>query len=261
MLATPHTGSFAAVQAFRGTYPLVRRIASLDHSHSAEDLAARVFCGFTSLYHLLPAPGPGCPLDLLEAASWPTQGPRPDPLLLAAARTLPAALAPADERFTQIAGTGEDTVTGLERHGDEFRYGRSRDGDGTVPLARACLPGVPTRFASGVRHGELQKDTAVIEAVVDLVGSGRTTRLAAAPQRSPASLPAAVGAPLRFVTDADLRRTLTAKIDWAALTAAERSLFLDRLSAPPEADPADSATSPGTVPRDVTPLGPGISGA
>ena len=36
-LGTPHGGSFAPVQAVRGVYPLVRRLAQLDPVHSPED--------------------------------------------------------------------------------------------------------------------------------------------------------------------------------------------------------------------------------
>lgn len=226
-VGTPHGGSFAPVQAFRGTYPVVRRIASLDPVHSAEELATGVFSGFPSLYDLLPHPGPGCEVDLFEPRNWPTQGPRPDFQLLAAARSLPGKLAAADERFRIVAATGEPTVTGIERERDEFRYRSNLVGDGTVPLAYACLEGVPTRFVSGVRHGDLAKHGPVIEAVCELLETGDTEKLDSAPTFPTLSLTS--------ITDAELRRTALAKIDWATLTPLERTRFLDTLSAPPAA--------------------------
>ena len=54
LLGTPNCGSFAAVQAVRGTYAVVRRLAQLAARASAEELAAQVFNTFPSLYDLLP---------------------------------------------------------------------------------------------------------------------------------------------------------------------------------------------------------------
>ena len=226
MLGTPHGGSFASVQAFRGTYPLVRRIASLDHAHTAEQLAAEVFTSFASLYDLLPAVGPGCARDLFGAAAWPREV-RLDPELLSRARSTRGDLAPADERCAVIAGTGEETVTQLEWEPEQFRYHSSYAGDGTVPLARACLDGVAIRYATGVRHGALARDDGVIDAVCDLLVSGDTRALSAAP---PAHAPGG-----RSMTDEELRRTRLTKVDWASLTPEERTVFLDTLSAPADA--------------------------
>ena len=46
MLGTPNAGSLAAVQALRGTYSVVRKIAMLDLRHDAEYLARNVFASF-----------------------------------------------------------------------------------------------------------------------------------------------------------------------------------------------------------------------
>ncbi len=42
-LGAPHGGSLAAVQALRGTCPVVCRLAAIDPKHSAEDLSRDVF--------------------------------------------------------------------------------------------------------------------------------------------------------------------------------------------------------------------------
>ena len=70
MLGTPNQGSFASVQALRGTYPFVRRMSRLDRKHSAEYLAAKVFNTFPGLYHMLPSrrlKG----MNLLDPRDWP----------------------------------------------------------------------------------------------------------------------------------------------------------------------------------------------
>jgi hypothetical protein len=228
-LGTPHGGSFAPVQAFRGTYPLVRRIASLDPLHTAEVLAARVFSGFPSLYHLLPQRGVGCELDLFDPAAWPGTGPGPDAALLAASRRFQGTLPRADARLRVIAASGEPTVTGIEREGDEFRYHSSGAGDGTVPVAFAQIEGVATGYVSGVRHGDLARNDTVIEAVCELIDTGRSARLASAPAAG------TVGP--SSITDAELRRTLLTKIDWGRLTPQARADFVENLSAPAERPP------------------------
>src|SRR6185312_7900580 len=53
LLGTPNSGSYAPVQALRGVYAVVRKIARLAApDQSAETLAAEVFSTFPSLYHL-----------------------------------------------------------------------------------------------------------------------------------------------------------------------------------------------------------------
>ena len=49
-LGAPNEGSFAPVQALRAAYPTVRKIASLDHRNSAEELARTVFLTLPGLY-------------------------------------------------------------------------------------------------------------------------------------------------------------------------------------------------------------------
>src|SRR5689334_25379001 len=93
LLGTPNTGSFAPVLARRGVYAVVRKIARLSHTQTAESLATDVFSTFPSLYHLLPTcPGESGP-DFFDAATWPTNGPQPNGPLLSRAREVIAGLA------------------------------------------------------------------------------------------------------------------------------------------------------------------------
>lgn len=225
LLGTPNCGSFAAVQALRGTYAVVRKLACLAHQTSAESLATEVFNTFPSLYELLPW-GP-CRVaggDLFDARNWPATGPRPRAALLEAARATQRQLAPPDERFAVIAGVGAETVTRLRRRSGQFLYTLTRGGDGTVPLASALLPGVPSAYARAA-HSDLTRDAVVAAAVVDLLRSGRTRRLPARP--------AGAARASAQLSDARLRRTHAEKVDWAALTPTERRVFLENLNDPP----------------------------
>ncbi len=222
LLGTPNLGSFAPVQALRGTYAVVRKIARLVETQSPEMLAAEVFSTFPSLYHLLPACEVSRKLDFFDPASWPSEGPQPQADLLARARAL--VLAPADERFAVIVGAGQETVTSVRRRGGEFQYTITRQGDGTVPTACAVLPGASTYYTS-VAHSELARDGAVAQAITEVLHTGRTQRLAS-------RLARASTAEAR-ITDSELRRTHNEKVDWAHLEPDDRRIFLQTLNEPP----------------------------
>jgi hypothetical protein len=224
-LGTPHRGSFAAVQALRGTYAVVRKVARLAVRDSAESLAQEVFSTFPSLYDLLPAGDEGGGADLLDASAWPASAPQPRRELMQAARAARAQLAPPDERFLSIVGVGQETVTAIARRTDEFVYTLTRQGDGTVPATSAVLPAVRTAYAQ-VAHSDLTRDPRVAAAVVDLLRRGTTARLPGRwTGRSRAST---------RVSDSQLRRSHVQKVDWAALTPEERRLFLQSLNEPPQ---------------------------
>lgn len=224
LLGTPNGGSFAAVQALRGTYAVVRKVARLVASASAETLTTEVFSTFPSLYDLLPSAEGAAGADLLDPALWPRAGPRPRAELMHASRAARAAFAPADERFTTIAGVGQETVTAVARRGDEFVYTLTRHGDGTVPTASATLAGA-RGFYARVAHSDLTRDPRVAAAVADLLKTGRTARLS---QQLRSASRACVQ-----VSDRQLRRSHADKVDWAALTPEQRRLFLENLNEPP----------------------------
>ncbi|MBS0365963.1 MAG: alpha/beta fold hydrolase [Proteobacteria bacterium] len=224
LLGTPNHGSFAAIQALRGTYAVVRKIARLALRSSAEDLAAQVFNTFPSLYDFLPDRDGGAGMDLFDAGNWPVSGPQPRPALLAAASTARAQLAPVDERFTAIAGIGQVTATGVARRGDDFVYTLTRAGDGTVPAASAAPRGVRTLYVRAA-HSDLTRDWRVAQAVAGVLrGEARTALAARWRNRSRARAQ---------VSDNQLRASHTGKVDWGAFTAQERRSFLENLNEPP----------------------------
>ena len=225
LLGTPNSGSYAPVQALRGVYAVVRKIARLAaREQSAESLAADVFRTFPSLYDLLPVTTNDSGLDLFDVSAWPDSGPRPDVPLLTNARSLASRLADADERFINVIGVGQETVTRAIRRRDEFIYTITRHGDGTVPRSCAELPGARTYYTS-VAHSELGRDAAVAHAVADLLDTGKTLRLQT--HRS------SRGKAEARISDHALRRTHTGKVDWVHMTPDARQAFLRELNEPP----------------------------
>jgi hypothetical protein len=225
LLGSPNFGSFATIQALRGTYAVVRKLARLATEASAEFLAEEIFTTFPSLYQMLPAASCSNGADLFDASAWPRSGPQPNAALLEHARTVQSRLAQADARFASIVGVGQETVTCVRRRADDFVYTITRHGDGTVPAISAALPGAPAYYAP-VAHSDLTRDRVVAGAVVDLLRKGSTRRL-------PTKWTSASRAEAR-ITDRQLRRTHAQKVEWAALEPEERRIFLQNLNEPPK---------------------------
>lgn len=221
LLGTPNAGTYAPVQALCGTYPSVRKIAMLDLKHSPEYLAKSVFSTFPGLYQLLPARDPKARVDIYDPRAWPRSASRPDRKLLTQARSARDALAPPDDRFRQIVGIGQETIVDIHAATGGFGYDLANAGDGTVPLASARLPGVPTWYSTEV-HGSLPNNTQVIHCVQELIRSGRSNRL---PQRWRAGRRAH-----RIVDDKVLRAQFETKIDWRKLDSAGRERLMLQFS-------------------------------
>jgi pimeloyl-ACP methyl ester carboxylesterase len=219
-LGAPHGGSYAPVQAIRGVYPLVRRLAQIDPLHSAEALAREVFSSFHSMYQLLPLDGA---LDLIDSRNWPSTGPQPNATLLDRVPML--RLGGPDARISAIAGFGFETAVNVTRIEEDFFYRFDFAGDGTVPTARATLEGCEAWYCN-VAHNELMRSPVVHAAACELL-------LDAAPKLAGAP-PVLRGNPSGS-SDSELRRLFVDKIDWAQLDPAQRSQFLDSLNSAPRA--------------------------
>ena len=213
MLGTPNQGSFAPVQALRGTYPFVRKMSALDRKHSPEYLAQNVFSTFPGLYHMLPTPQRIKGMDLFDVRGWPADGAAPSALLLAQAARARAGCARVDSRMVHIIGVNQETVIGLRRLGKGFEYTMDRNGDGTVPLKLARLPRLECYFVDEA-HADLANNPRVIQAVIDLIRRGRTDELPRRWRARPGVM--------RRINDAQLCREGNEKIDWRRLTPAQR---------------------------------------
>ena len=224
MLGTPNHGSVGAVQALRGTYSVVRKLAMLDLEHDAEFLASEVFSSFPGVHELLPSGKRAGSFDLFSQAMWPTQGPGPNAALLRAAAGLGDRLAPADARFHVVVGCNRITATRVALRDDDFEYTYSLRGDGTVPIELARLDGARHRYVD-CDHSDMPLSDRVIAGTIDLLKTGRTRRFAATP-RIRRNI-------RRRVRDAELRREYQGKVDWPQMTPEQRRLFLDTLNEPP----------------------------
>jgi len=230
-LGTPNRGAFVAIQALRGTYPLIRRLAMLDLLHDAEELARSVLTTFPGLCELLPSASACKNFDPFDTADWP-KGPGPAAGLLANAQRAIETLPPPDERFRLIVGFGQDTVLGVKRLGQRLEFGRGLAGDGTVPLALAHWPGLPTWYVEE-SHGALPGNGEVARAVVDLAKGDTTTAL-------PHVLPRRRGVPTLWEDDTR-GAPPAAKIAWSDLTERQQREFLREFIA--VADPAAGTLS------------------
>ncbi len=223
-IGSPNHGSFAPVLAMRGVYPSVRKLAALDRRHSAEDLARIVFRTLPSLHELLPDPERTPGLDLFDAANWPAGPLRPDPGLLEAAAAARRHWPDSDPRCLHIIGVRQETVTGLQLKAAGFQYTVTKEGDGTVPLALAAMPGVPAWYAAE-KHGGLPNNGQVISAVADLLRDGTTQRLPtrARTLRQP---------PHRRLTETAMRRVAAHKVRWQDLSPDARRRLLEPVVSP-----------------------------
>lgn len=221
MVGTPNFGSYAPLQALRGTYPFVRKVALLDLAHTPEYLAERVFHTFPGLYQLLPPRNRLRGANLYARSGWPTSGPQPNLELLARIAPVRAALAPADSRMLQIVGINRSTIVAVRRRAAGFEYEFGGEGDGTVSIASASLPKLGT-FYVDEWHGNLANNPAVIRAIIELIRRGRTAALPALPTRVRSK-------PLR-IDDAAFSAADGPKIDWRRLSKAQRAAALANLN-------------------------------
>jgi hypothetical protein len=206
------------VQAVRGVYPLVRRLAQLDPRHSAEALSRDVFSSFHSLYQMLPRDAQP---DLIDPRNWPRSGPQPNATLLARAPLFDPG--GADARIEAIAGHGFLTNIAVAHVDGEFWYRYGYGGDGTVPQARAALPGCGAWYCA-VAHNELPRSPLVHAALAALLADRTPLLDASPPERHDAPISA---------SDSQLREQLTRKLDWTHMDSMQRRAFLDSLNSPP----------------------------
>ena len=223
-LGAPNHGSYAPVLALRGVYPTVRKLAAIDRRHTAEDLARIVFRTLPALHELLPDPAIAGGHDLFDVNSWPNDALRPDPLRLLAARKERERWPATDDRCLAIAGVRQDTVTSLVAAGDEFDFGLTPQGDGTVPLALAVRPGERAWYV-GEKHGGLPNNGRVIAGVVDLLRTGETKRLSASASRARSRV-------VRQVSETVLRRVAPHKVKWQHLSPDARRRLLEPVVSP-----------------------------
>jgi len=230
-LGAPNDGSFAPLQALRAVYPTVRKIASLDRMHTAEQLAREVYHTLPGIYQMLPSAANPSEPDLFDPSGWPADELAPDPQLLARARKVRGRLPAANDRCNTIVGFGQDTVVSVAQQERGFQYEFRAEGDGTVPLARAQWADAATWYVNE-NHGALTKNDLVLAAVAEILKTGDTRRLRT-------TVPKAAEVASRTVTEDELRAVALRKVQWDALSLDSRRRILDPVLSPEFLAPAD----------------------
>lgn len=181
MLGTPNRGSYDIPMLLLGKERTARMLALLDMTAS-QDEHLDIISKFPGVLDLLPDGDGG---DYFSAALWRDlfkaagrAGPRPDAAALTRAkafrqRLVATAYDPA--LMTYIAGQAP-TIDGVEMEGGKVVVRRTQRGDGRVLWRTGAPNGVATYYAQAA-HGDLPRDPAVLDAIIDLLRTGETRRL------------------------------------------------------------------------------------
>lgn len=188
MLGTPNRGSFAIPLTLSGAEKVVQLLAKADLHHSLEELLAIVGT-FPGMYQMLPSALVDLDDDhkkLFDVESWGTL-PARAPLLAKAdkfLRDLDVVIDP--QRLLYVAGVNRETPAKIRIDAaGKFSYRQTLDGDGRVPHELGLLEGVTTYWVDEV-HGDLAKNGQVLDAITELLQTGKTAVL---PTTKPAKPP------------------------------------------------------------------------
>jgi hypothetical protein len=189
MLGTPNRGSFAIPLTLTGAEKVVRTLDRADLRHNLQALLA-ILGSFPGVYQMLPSAAVDLDddhLKLFEAGSW---GPVPirEPLLARGRSFLERLHTVIDpQRLLYVAGCNRPTPfkVRVEAAG-RFSYRETLDGDGRVAHRLGLLEDVTTYWVDEI-HGDLAKNGQVLDAISELLRTGKTTAL---PTTKPPTAPA-----------------------------------------------------------------------
>src|SRR5262245_35969147 len=234
MLGTPNFGSFAPIQAVRGQYSIVNKIAFIDIRHSKEDLA-KIFCTFPGLCEMIPSPEKYVQ-NLFDLSSWPADGTHPDKAALAAALKTQRQLPTDYDELYIVAGVDQETVVEAAVTNNEFTYTTSLAGDGTVPLQCVLLPSAKQTYYVAESHGSMPNNADVERAVDAILATGETSVL-------PTKYEARRAGPMRILRERDLVAPPYQGNRGRALSVAEKRKLIEEVAAP-DVVPIDGAAQP-----------------
>lgn len=217
MLGTPNHGSHEAVRWLTGHNPTQARISLLDITHNTDEIVD-IVNRFPGLLELLPFAGEGDTPDFAQPTLWrdlkrqlsagwsPAGG---DALIQArCTRDFLDRAESQPSHMIYVAGCQPATVMDyrLVDYREPWLAGRKRlefiatgEGDGTVTWRSGLLPGVKTWYVADTAHDELCTKKRAFPGYLDLLMTGATTRLPAAP---PAGTRAENGVPVQFILPA-----------------------------------------------------------
>lgn len=183
LLGSPLGGSYAPMEAVAGEYETIRKLATVSVRNNLADLR-RMCATIPGLIDMLPNPAIFEDAAVLYTQSvWP-DGLAPAQRWLDQSRNLKPALlnSPLLERTTLLVSLGHGTVCSLvTKNGAVTRGPKTGIGDGTVPGKCAAIPGVPA-FKVDNEHGSIPSDPKAIQAVVDLIRTGKCSLPAVQPK-------------------------------------------------------------------------------
>ena len=235
MLGTPNRGSFAIPLTLSGSEKILKALAIGDIHHSMKQLLA-IIGSFPGLYQMLPSPLADLGADedhkkLYDVASWgalPAKAPhlaRADAFM----RDLDKVIDP--DRLLYVAGYDRETPVGIRIESPgKFSYRKSRDGDGRVPHVLGLLEEVTTYWVDET-HGDLAKNGQVLDAITELLQTGKTTVL---PTAKP---PGTRAAPSAAYESGDAVAPLPAE----AKVIAEKAKVVRRSTGEPQLTPEEQA--------------------
>ncbi|MDH4085385.1 MAG: hypothetical protein OEY60_17260 [Nitrospira sp.] len=184
MLGTPNYGSHAIAQAMVAKDKLVKWLAAADLRHDLDEVL-EVLNGFVGSYQLLPAPAklPALERGLYDSQTWGRY-----PIVAAHLQrakefhaSLEASATIDPERMTYIAGCNQETLCAVKVSTPGlFEFDTTFKGDGRVTHALGLLPGVPTYYVDEI-HGDLQKHEQVLDAIDEILRTGKTGALPTEP--------------------------------------------------------------------------------
>lgn len=215
MLGTPHQGAHSMVENLIGKGDTLRTLVRLDMAHDMQEVLD-IIAGFRGALQLLPKPGfvdtfqglpeGGASLDYQDAQTWAElkglvrdfwfgngrAGTPAQPVLDAASwlwqqdgpgqPSLPAAYT---AKSIYIFGQAPNTPCGIRIEGSDnsrrLKMVGTTRGDGTVSWDSGRIGGIGRFFYMPAAHGDLLATAAHFPALVELLTSGHTARLAVNP--------------------------------------------------------------------------------
>jgi pimeloyl-ACP methyl ester carboxylesterase len=211
MLGTPHQGAHSMVENLLGKGDTLRTLVRLDVKHSMQQVLD-IVAGFRGALQLLPRPGfkdmfqgqndgggiyeyqkantwvdfkpkvkdfwfgngqvgqPG--QDVLDAASW---------LWAQDGTSTPSLPAEFEAKCSYIFGVARNTPCGVREQAGRLRMVGTAHGDGTVTWASGRIGGIGQFFYMPAEHGDLASTKEYFPALVELLTTGATSRLATTP--------------------------------------------------------------------------------
>jgi pimeloyl-ACP methyl ester carboxylesterase len=211
MLGTPNNGSYETVRWLTGSSPTELKLSLLDITQGTDEIID-IVRQFPGLLELLPFGADDA--DFSEPSRWKSLKDElnagwgtAEEAVLRKARDTWALLRkspPDSSRMVYVAGCHSATVCRYEvaLQGDSLPAGRkrldffaTRQGDGTVTWKSGALPDVKTWYVEDTEHDKLCAQKRAFPAYLDLLMTGKTTRL---PDTPPAASRAAAGEPDPF---------------------------------------------------------------